>query len=147
MKAGANLALTRMFSNSNVIGLMNQWINWWFMKLFIMESSKISSFGSFYCLSHLSFVVIFACTEPLCHWFYILNKFFTKSKKGIKKNNAITFFMEMGLNPSPFLTLLQKFMLHIQSETGYGYASTISHISLQFPICLIQDTHKNSTPR
>ena len=34
--------------------------------------------------------------------------------------------MEMGLNPSPFLTLLQKSMLHIQS--GTVYASTISHI-------------------
>ena len=39
------------------------------------------------------------------------------------------FFMEMGLNPSPFLTLLQKFMLHIQSETGYAMHPQ-SHIYL-----------------
>ena len=37
-------------------------------------------------------------------------------------------FMEMGLDPSPFLTLLQKFMLHIQSETVY--ASIISQLQL-----------------
>ena len=29
-------------------------------------------------------------------------------------------FMEMGLNPSPFLTLLKKFMLHVQSGTAYA---------------------------
>ena len=38
--------------------------------------------------------------------------------------------LDMGLDPSPFLTLLQKFMLHIQSETVYANASIISQLQL-----------------
>ena len=53
-------------------------------------------------------------------------------------NQPLHFFMEIGLNPYLFLTLLQKFMLHPQSHINE---------SLQFQIYSIQDTHKNSTPQ
>ena len=63
---------------------------------------------------------------------------YTSSESFEFQDSYPIFFMETGLNPYLFLTLLQKFMLHPQSHINE---------SLQFQIYSIQDTHKNSTPQ
>ena len=60
---------------------------------------------------------------------YNKNRRILLTPRKLDKGNVTThfhFFTEMGLDPFPFPTLLQKFMLPIQS--GTAYASIISHI-------------------